>query len=47
MLQVTLTRSGTDDGVLVKTLESKVSFVLIAGQPLNEPVAAGGPVCFL
>ncbi|CAM9627156.1 unnamed protein product [Scytosiphon promiscuus] len=38
---VTLTKEGS--GVLVKTFDSPVDFVLVCGEPTNEPVVQHGP----
>ncbi|CAM9307871.1 unnamed protein product [Phaeothamnion confervicola] len=38
---VTLTRDG--DGVTLRTLDEPADFVLIGGQPLNEPIVQHGP----
>ncbi|CAM9450549.1 unnamed protein product [Discosporangium mesarthrocarpum] len=40
---VTLTKSEEESGILVKTSDSPADFVLICGEPLNEPVVQHGP----
>lgn len=40
---ITLTRDADSDGVTVRTTDKPCSFVLLAGEPLNEPVVQYGP----
>jgi len=40
---IVLSKGKDEEGILIKTKESKVHFVLIGGQPLNEPVFQHGP----
>jgi hypothetical protein len=35
---------GEGDEIVVKTNESPVRFLLIAGNPIKEPIAWGGPI---
>lgn len=38
---VTLRRGG--DGVVINTTDQRCSFMFLAGEPLDEPIASGGP----
>ena len=42
--QMTLTPGKDTDGVTVRASSGRVSFVLLAGQPIGEPVVQQGPV---
>ena len=43
-IQVTLTPGNGTDGVVVRATKGPVNFVLLAGEPIGEPVVQYGPV---
>ena len=43
-IQMTLTPGKEADGVTVRATSGRVSFVLLAGEPIGEPVVQQGPV---
>ena len=43
-IQVALSQGSDEEGLVVRTTDSSVSFVLLAGKPIGEPIVQYGPV---
>ena len=43
-VQVALSQGSDEEGLVVRTTDSSVSFVLLAGKPIGEPIVQHGPV---